>query len=142
MEMISSARTICLWSALNLCLAWKDLHRRSDSAVRSGYRLIDTASFYGNEREVGEGVRRSGIAREAIFVQTKLYPDQYDHAARAIDEALEKLDIGYIDMMMLHHPAVNDAAAYSAIEKAMREDKVRNAGISCYYIQEVGLFLA
>ncbi len=65
------------------------------SAVRSGYRLIDTASFYGNEREVGEGVRRSGIAREAIFVQTKLYPDQYDHAARAIDEALEKLDIGY-----------------------------------------------
>ena len=111
------------------------------SAVRSGYRLIDTASFYGNEREVGEGVRRSGIAREAIFVQTKLYPDQYDHAARAIDEALEKLDIGYIDMMLLHHPAVNDAAAYSAIEKAMREGKVRNAGISCYYIQEVDSFL-
>lgn len=75
------------------------------SAVKSGYRLIDTTSFYGNEREVGEGIRKSGIAREAIFVQTKLYPDQYDHAAKAIDEALEKLNIGYIDMMLLHHSA-------------------------------------
>lgn len=111
------------------------------SAVKSGYRLIDTASFYGNEREVGEGIRKSGIAREAIFVQTKLYPDQYDHAAKAIDEALEKLNIGYIDMMLLHHPAANDSAAYSAIEKAMREGKVRNAGISCYYIQETNSFL-
>lgn len=111
------------------------------SAVKSGYRLIDTASFYGNEREVGEGIRKSGIAREAIFVQTKLYPDQYDHAAEAIDEALEKLNIGYIDMMLLHHPAANDSAAYSAIEKAMRKGKVRNAGISCYYIQETNSFL-
>lgn len=111
------------------------------SAVKSGYRLIDTASFYGNEREVGEGIRKSGIAREAIFVQTKLYPDQYDHAAKAIDEALEKLNIGYIDMMLLHHPAANDSAAYSAIEKAMRKGKVRNAGISCYYIQETNSFL-
>ena len=60
------------------------------TAIQSGYRLIDTASFYGNEREVGEGVRRSGVAREEIFVQTKLYPNQYSHAAKAIDEALSK----------------------------------------------------
>ena len=74
-------------------------------AVQSGYRLIDTASFYGNEREVGEGVRQSGVSRSEIFVQTKLYPNQYSHAEQAIDEALSKLDIGYIDMMLLHHPA-------------------------------------
>lgn len=89
------------------------------TAIQNGYRLIDTASFYGNEREVGEGVRQSGVPREEIFVQTKLYPNQYSHAATAIDEALKKLDIGYIDMMLLHHPAVNDVAAYKAIEKAI-----------------------
>ena len=111
------------------------------AAIESGYRLIDTASFYGNEREVGEGVRKSGVAREEIFVQTKLYPNQYGHAAKAIDEALRKLDIGYIDMTLLHHPASNDTAAYKAIEKAIQEGKVRTAGISCYYIRETDSFL-
>ena len=111
------------------------------SAIKSGYRLIDTASFYGNEREVGEGVRKSGVAREEIFVQTKLYPNQYSHAGKAIDEALKKLDIGYIDMMLLHHPAANDVEAYKAIEKAIQDGKVRAAGISCYYIRETDSFL-
>ena len=111
------------------------------AAIQSGYRLIDTASFYGNEREVGEGIRRSGVAREEIFVQTKLYPNQYSHAAKAIDEALKKLNIGYIDMMLLHHPASNDVTAYKAIEKAIQDGKVRTAGISCYYIRETDSFL-
>lgn len=111
------------------------------TAIQSGYRLIDTASFYGNEKEVGEGVRKSSVAREEIFVQTKLYPNQYSHAAKAIDEALKKLDIGYIDMMLLHHPASNDVAAYKAIEKAIQDGKVRTAGISCYYIRETDSFL-
>ena len=111
------------------------------SAIKSGYRQIDTASFYGNDREVGEGVRKSGVAREEIFVQTKLYPNQYSHAAKAIDDALKKLDIGYIDMMLLHHPASNDVEAYKAIEKAIQEGKVRTAGISCYYIRETDSFL-
>ena len=110
-------------------------------AIQSGYRLIDTASFYGNEREVGEGVRKSGVPREKIFVQTKLYPNQYSHAAKAIDEALKKLDIGYIDMMLLHHPAPDDVTAYAAIEKAIQDGKVRTAGISCYYIRETDCFL-
>ena len=111
------------------------------AAIQSGYRLIDTASFYGNEREVGEGVRKSGVAREKIVVQSKLYPNQYSHAAGAIDEALKKLDIGYIDMMLLHHPASNDVSAYKAIEEAIRDGKVRTAGISCYYIRETDSFL-
>ncbi len=110
-------------------------------AVQSGYRLIDTASFYGNEREVGEGVRQSGVSRSEIFVQTKLYPNQYSHAEQAIDEALSKLDIGYIDMMLLHHPASDDVTAYQAIEQAIREGKIRTAGISCYYIREMVAFV-
>lgn len=111
------------------------------TAIHSGYRLIDTASFYGNEREVGEGVRKSGVPRSEIFVQTKLYPNQYSHAGKAIDEALKKLNIEYIDMMLLHHPASNDVTAYRAIEKAIQDRKVRMAGISCYYIRETDAFL-
>ena len=111
------------------------------TAIQSGYRLIDTASFYGNEKEVGEGVRKSGVPRSEIFVQTKLYPNQYSHAGKAIDEALKKLNIEYIDMMLLHHPASNDVTAYRAIEKAIQDGKVRMAGISCYYIRETDTFL-
>lgn len=111
------------------------------AAIQHGYRMIDTASFYGNEREVGRAVRQSGVPREEIFVTTKLYPNQYSHATRAIDEAVEKLGIGYIDMMLLHHPAANDVAAYRAIEQAIQDGKVKSAGISCYYIREINSFL-
>lgn len=111
------------------------------AALRNGYRMIDTASFYGNEREVGEGIRKSGVSRDQIFVTTKLYPNQYSHAAGAIEEALDKLDIGYLDMMLLHHPASNDAAAYRAIESAVKAGRIRSAGISCYYIRETNRFL-
>ena len=111
------------------------------TALESGYRLIDTASFYGNEWEVGEGVRASGVPREEVVVQTKLYPNQYGHAAQAIEECLSKLDLGYIDILLLHHPASNDVSAYRAIERAIRDGKVRSAGISCYYIRELDAFL-
>lgn len=111
------------------------------TAIESGYRMIDTASFYGNEREVGEGVRASGVPRKDIFVTTKLYPNQYSHPGRAIDEALRKLDIGYIDLMLLHHPGANEVTAYREIEKAIEAGKIRSAGISCYYIRETDDFL-
>lgn len=111
------------------------------NALRCGYRMIDTASFYGNEREVGEGIRKAGLPRAEIFVTTKLYPDQYKDAGRAIDDALRKLNIGYIDLMMLHHPAFNDAVAYRAIEQAITDGKVRSAGVSCYYMKEIDDFL-
>ena len=111
------------------------------TAIESGYRMIDTASFYGNEREVGEGVRPSGVPRKDIFVTTKLYRNQYSHPGRAIDEALRKLDIGYIDLMLLHHPGANEVTAYREIEKAIEAGKIRSAGISCYYIRETDAFL-
>lgn len=110
-------------------------------AIQNGYRMIDTASFYGNEREVGKGIKKSGVPRSEIFVITKLYPNQYAYAEKAIDEALRKLDIGYVDMMLLHHPAFNDVTAYKAIEKAVEEGKVRSAGVACYYIEETDAFL-
>ncbi len=110
-------------------------------ALDCGYRLIDTASFYENETQVGQAIRDCGINREDIIVQTKLYPDQYDDAPRAIDQALVRLNVGYIDILMLHHPAHNDVKAYRAIEEAIAKGKVKAAGISCYYIKECESFL-
>lgn len=75
-------------------------------AVEIGYRHIDTAEAYGNERGVGEGVRTCGLKREEVFVTTKLATEMktYDDAVIAIDESLAKLDIGYIDLMLIHCP--------------------------------------
>ncbi len=111
------------------------------SALQSGVRLIDTAYMYHNEAEVGKAVRESDIPREEIFVITKLYPSQFNNAEAAIDEALEKLDIGYIDMMLLHHPGSNDVEAYKAVEKAVEDGKVRSIGLSNWYIKEIDEFL-
>ena len=96
------------------------------AALNSGVRLIDTAHAYGNEKEVGEAIRASGIPREDIFVITKLYPDQFADPVAAINEALEELDIGYIDMMLLHHPGTGDVEAYLAMEQAAAEGKRQN----------------
>lgn len=111
------------------------------TALENGVRLIDTAYMYHNEAEVGEAVRNSEIPREEIFVTTKLYPNQYGNAANAIDEALNKLDIGYIDLLLLHHPGTNDVEAYKAMEEAVANGKVRSIGLSNWYIKELEAFL-
>ena len=107
--------------------------------------MIDTAHAYGNEEEIGEAIREairdSGIPREEIFVITKLYPDQFSDPVAAIEEALEKLDIGYIDMMLLHHPGNGDVAAYKAMERAVAEGKIRSIGLSNWYVEELEEFL-
>ncbi|MDE6373034.1 MAG: aldo/keto reductase, partial [Clostridia bacterium] len=112
------------------------------SALSQGYRLIDTAHMYGNEREIGEAIRQSGVPREEIFVITKIYPGtQFANPERAISEALDKLDIGYIDMMLLHHPGENDVKAYLAIEKFVGQGKIRSIGLSNWYIEEIDGFI-
>lgn len=110
-------------------------------ALNRGVRLIDTAYMYDNEKEVGKAVRNSGIPREEIFVTTKLYPNQFDNPEKAIDEALKKLDIEYIDLMLLHHPGTGDVKAYKAMEKAVKEGKIRSIGLSNWYIEELQEFL-
>ena len=111
------------------------------AALNSGVRLIDTAYMYHNEESVGEAVRNSGIPREEIFVITKLYPNQFSDAEAAIDEALDKLDIEYIDMMLLHHPGTGDVNAYLAMEKAVADGKIRSIGLSNWYVEELEEFL-
>ena len=114
------------------------------AAFAAGLRLVDTASFYENEREVGRAVREavaSGLPREEIFVETKLYPSQYGDPEGAIEEAFEHLGLEYVDMMVLHHPGADDLAAYRAIENAVKRGRVRSIGLSNWYVRELTAFL-
>ena len=111
------------------------------SALQSGVRLIDTAYMYHNEEEVGRAVRESGVPREEIFVITKLYPNQFSDPEAAIEHALEKLNIDYIDMMLLHHPGTDDIKAYKAMEKYVESGKIRSLGLSNWYVKELEEFL-
>lgn len=110
-------------------------------ALDSGVRLIDTAYMYGNEEEVGRTIRDSDVPREEIFVITKIYPTQFDNPEEAIKMALEKLDIGYIDMMLLHHPGEGDIEAYKAMGKYVKSGKIHSIGLSNYYVEELEEFL-
>jgi len=113
--------------------------------IQHGGRLIDTAYMYGNEDAVGEGVRRAmaeyGVKREEIFVITKIYPSQFHDPEKAIELALQKLNLGYIDMMLLHHPGTHDVEAYRAMEKYVEQGKIRSLGLSNWYIEELTDFL-
>lgn len=109
--------------------------------LKSGGRLIDTAYMYHNEKSVGQAVRESGVPREEVFVTTKIYPSQFDDPKEAIEKALDALDIGYIDLMLLHHPGKGDVEAYKALEEAVREGKIRSIGLSNWYVKELKEFL-
>ena len=116
------------------------------SALASGVRLIDTASAYGNEKEVGQAIREAmeelGISREEIFVTTKIYPgSEMANPEQAIQACLSRLDIGYVDMMLLHHPDKNGVKAYKAMEKFVEEGKIRSIGLSNWYVKELEEFL-
>ncbi len=99
------------------------------NALTSGHRLIDTANAYMNERAVGRGMKRSGLKREDIFLETKLWPTVYSKAT-AIDETLERLDTDYIDLLLLHQPTADYKAAYQIMEEAVKVGKVRAIGLS------------
>ena len=116
------------------------------SALSSGVRLIDTASAYGNEEEVGQAVREAmeelGLQREDIFVITKIYPgSEMANPEQSIQACLDRLDLGYVDMMLLHHPDRNDVKAYQAMEKFVEEGKIRSLGLSNWYVKELEEFL-
>lgn len=116
------------------------------SALRSGVRLIDTASAYGNEEEVGQAIREAmeelGLKREDIFVTTKIYPgSEMADPEKSIQACLDRLDIGYVDLMLLHHPDRNDVKAYQAMEQFVEEGKIHSIGLSNWYVKELEEFL-
>ncbi|WP_454295384.1 aldo/keto reductase [Salana multivorans] len=105
-------------------------------ALKVGYRLIDTAASYLNEREVGEGIRVSGVDRSEVFVETKLWISDYgyDEALHAFDKSAGKLGVEQIDLLLLHQPLTSDfektVGAYKALEKLLADGKVRAIGVS------------
>lgn len=111
------------------------------SALNSGVRLIDTAYMYENEEEIGKAIKDSKVPREEIFITTKIYPTQFDDPEKAIEMAFEKLDVDYIDMMLLHHPGTNDVEAYKVMERYVEEGKIRSIGLSNWYVEELTDFL-
>ena len=100
-----------------------------ESALRSGVRLIDTANGYMNESGTGRGIKKSGVAREDIFLVTKLWPTVYEKET-AVEETLARLGTDYIDLLFLHQPTANWREGYKNIEKAYKEGKVRAIGLS------------
>lgn len=125
----------------------------TENAVRAaldcGYRLIDTARLYGNERSVGRAVRASGIPREQIFVTTKLWPTGFFDPEKAFETSFAKLDIGYIDLYLIHHPVgvipgfgSLRKQAWNVLEKLLASGRARAIGISNYSIADTDEVLA
>ena len=107
-------------------------------AIKSGYRLIDTARYYRNERGVGRGVKRAIseglVKREELFITSKILPG--GDSDSEIENSLRDLDLDYVDLMLIHQPGYNDEQAYHAIERAVKSGKVRSLGISNYYTRD------
>lgn len=108
-------------------------------ALENGYRLIDTANAYVNEKAVGRAMKKSGLKREEIFLETKLWPSFYEQED-AVERTLERLDTDYIDLLLIHQPAGNYVVGYKLMEKAYKEGKVKAIGLSNFnhtHIQEI-----
>ena len=99
------------------------------NALACGYRLIVTANAYVNENAVGRAMKKSGVSREEIFLETKLWPAFYEQSD-AVEKTLERLDTDYIDLLLIHQPAGNYIAGYKLMEKAYKEGKVKAIGLS------------
>ena len=116
-----------------------DAERSVEFALKNGYRLIDTANAYMNEKAVGRGIKKSGVPREEIFVSTKLWPSVYEDET-AVDRTLGRLGLEYIDLLFIHQPTSNWKAGYKQLEKAYKEGKIKAIGISNFegkYIEEL-----
>ena len=119
-----------------------------EEAIRVGYRHIDTAASYGNEKEVGEGIRRSGIARDQVFIETKIWISDYGYneTLHGFEKSAAKLGVEQIDLLLLHQPLPSDfdrtIKAYHALETLLADGRVRAIGISNFMPEHVDRFLA
>ena len=112
----------------------KDTERAVSDALEVGYRMIDTASSYFNEAEVGSALRNSGIRREELFITTKLWVQdyEYDDALRAFDRSMKLLGLDYLDLYLLHKPYGNYYAAWRAVERLYKDGRIRAIGVTSF----------
>ena len=116
-------------------------------AIDVGYRRIDTAALYDNEEQVGQGIRESGIDRSEVFVTTKIWNDRqgYNESLKAIDESLSRLDLGYVDLLLIHWPAPAQDLyidTWKAFEKVLSDGLVRNIGVSNFQPNQLDRLIA
>lgn len=112
------------------------------TAIEVGYRHIDTAQYYQNEREVGQAIRESKIPREEIFVTTKAMTDGYEATKAGIEESLAKAGLDYFDLMILHWPMSDSIGSYRALTEAFRAGKLKNIGLSNFNINQTKEIMA
>ena len=112
-------------------------------ALEEGYRLIDTAQVYRNETGVGKAIKNSGLKREEIFIESKLWVSNfsYEKAKSGIESSLNKLGVDYIDLYILHQPYLDTVGAYKALEEAQKEGKIKSIGISNHSVKWLNKFL-
>lgn len=112
----------------------EDTKRCVLDALEVGYRSIDTAAAYFNERQVGEAIRESGLPRESVFVTTKLWVQdyEYDDALQAVEKSLSELSLDYVDLVLLHKPYGNYYAAWRALERFYKEGRIRAIGVTSF----------
>lgn len=118
----------------------EEVERAVTAALKAGYRLIDTAALYGNEAGVGNAVRASGLARENLFVTTKVWNDRqgYDETLRAFEESAERLNLDYVDLYLIHWPIKGKyKETYRALETLYEQGRVRAIGVSNFHIHHL-----
>ena len=117
----------------------KEVDRAIHTAFDAGYRLIDTAAAYYNEKEIGEAIKSSSVSREEIFITTKL--DNFDHgykqALKAFETSLKKLDTDYVDLYLIHWPVRGRNESWKAMEELLKQGKCRSIGVSNYMIHHI-----
>ena len=128
-------------------IADADAARVVETAIDAGYRLVDTAALYGNERGVGNGIRASGIPREEVFVTTKLWDDDHGYEAtlRAFDASLDRLGFDYVDLYLIHWPVPSRdlyVETWRAIETLAADGRARSIGVSNFAIPHLERLLA
>lgn len=106
------------------------------TALTNGYRMVDTANAYMNERAVGRAIRKSNVAREDIFLSTKIWASEYEKE-NAVEKTLKILNVDYIDLLYIHQPSGNYIAGYRLLEKAYKEGKIKAIGISNFHDEKL-----
>lgn len=106
-------------------------------ALEAGYRLIDTAAIYGNEESVGKAIHQSGIPREELFITTKLWNNDFYQPEKALQRSLERLDLDYVDLFLLHWPEKQRVSAWKRLEELNKNGKARSIGVSNFSIRHL-----